>query len=115
MPDVTQVDSLAPPLGRWVAFLRRLIRDTRAQDSIEYGMLVGVFATLAVLSIPSVSEVLHKVLLNVQEVMESAACGNPNPGNFGGSSPCAPFAPPTSPGPPVPPSPPHPLHPPQPL
>ena len=96
MMDVTQVDSLAPPrgrLGRWVAFLRRLLRDTRAQDLIEYAVVVGLMALVAVLSLPSVSEGIHKVLMNVQAVMETAGqenCGNPNPGNFGGRGPCAP-------------------------
>jgi putative intracellular protease/amidase len=99
-PNRTERDS-----SPWFArLLNHFIRDTRAQDQVEYAVCIGTIALVAALAIPAVADGISAVLLNTQAVLSGAPatvssssstskkgnCGNPNPGTFKGRSPCAP-------------------------
>lgn len=86
-----------------VGLLRRLVRDTRAQDDVEYAVYVGLVAVTAALLLPAIATSVRATFLRTEAVLEQATqekptddpagkpdCRNPVPGQFKGRSPCAP-------------------------
>jgi Flp pilus assembly pilin Flp len=51
--------------GIWIAVLRRVCRDDRAQDLIEYALLVGLVALVAVAGVSQVGETIVNVFWDV--------------------------------------------------
>jgi Flp pilus assembly pilin Flp len=51
--------------GIWIAVLRRARRDDRAQDLIEYALLVGLVALVAVAGVSQVGETIVTVFWDV--------------------------------------------------
>jgi Flp pilus assembly pilin Flp len=99
-----------PASLRWLSgVLKRLIRDSRAQDQVEYAVCIGTIALVAALSIPAIADSISTVLLNTQAALSgnpvagsngapnsnngngnNGNCANPTRGSFQGRSPCAP-------------------------
>jgi Flp pilus assembly pilin Flp len=51
--------------GIWIAVLRRVRRDDRAQDLIEYALLIGLVALVAVAGVSQVGETIVTVFWDV--------------------------------------------------
>ena len=51
--------------GIWIAVLRRVRRDDRAQDLIEYALLVGLVTLVAVTAISDVGQTIVTVFWDV--------------------------------------------------
>jgi Flp pilus assembly pilin Flp len=51
--------------GIWIAVLRRVCRDDRAQDLIEYALLIGLVALVAVGAVSQVGETIVNVFWDV--------------------------------------------------
>jgi Flp pilus assembly pilin Flp len=51
--------------GIWIAVLRRVRRDDRAQDLIEYALLIGLVALVAVGAVSQVGETIMTVFWDV--------------------------------------------------
>jgi len=51
--------------GIWIAVLRRVRRDDRAQDLIEYALLVGLVTLVAVTAISDVGSTIVNVFWDV--------------------------------------------------
>jgi Flp pilus assembly pilin Flp len=51
--------------GIWIAVLRRVCRDDRAQDLIEYALLIGLVALVAVAGVSQVGETIVTVFWDV--------------------------------------------------
>jgi Flp pilus assembly pilin Flp len=51
--------------GIWTAVLRRVRRDDRAQDLIEYALLIGLVALVAVGAVSQVGETIVDVFWDV--------------------------------------------------
>jgi hypothetical protein len=82
-------------MARCLYLLRRLVRDTRAQDDVEYAVYVGLVVVTAALLLPAIASAVRTTVLRTEAVLEQAAkdvpdCSNPVPGQFKGRSPCAP-------------------------
>ena len=51
--------------GIWIAVLRRVCRDDRAQDLIEYALLIGLVALVAVTAVSNVGSTIVDVFWDV--------------------------------------------------
>ena len=51
--------------GIWIAVLRRLSRDDRAQDLIEYALLIGLVAVVAASAVTEVGQTIINVFWSV--------------------------------------------------